>query len=74
MADIAFEVGQTVRLKSGGPLMTVSSVGDDYGVPTVWCVWFDKTTEKTGKYVPGVLEAATAKPPPTVYSGRSVRG
>jgi uncharacterized protein YodC (DUF2158 family) len=32
--------GSVVQLKSGGPLMTVSSVGDIYGLPTVFCDWF----------------------------------
>lgn len=30
-----------VSLKSGGPAMTVTSVGDYYGTLTAWCVWFD---------------------------------
>ncbi len=36
-----FEAGATVALKSGGPVMTVDSVGDEYGTMTAWCVWFD---------------------------------
>lgn len=33
--------GDVVQLKSGGPIMTVSSVGDYLGQPSVWCEWFD---------------------------------
>lgn len=36
MAD-KFEVGQTVRLKSGGPLMTINSINGD----EIWCEWFN---------------------------------
>lgn len=40
-----FEIGDTVRLKSGGPLMTVHDIGD-YSLsggpnPGLLCVWFD---------------------------------
>lgn len=43
MADATTEiqVGDVVYLKSGGPAMTVSSVGDRYGTLTAWCDWFD---------------------------------
>jgi uncharacterized protein YodC (DUF2158 family) len=39
-----FEAGDTVRLKSGGPLMTVEQVGklDLIGDDAVWCVWFER--------------------------------
>lgn len=36
MAD--FKKGDTVRVKSGGPLMTVAELGPEDGVK---CVWFD---------------------------------
>jgi uncharacterized protein YodC (DUF2158 family) len=42
MEDVKFEIGDTVYLKSGGPLMTVYKVTDNY----VSCEWFP-THEKT---------------------------
>ena len=35
------QTGDVVVLKSGGPSMTVKSVGDYYGTLTAWCDWFD---------------------------------
>jgi len=46
---MAFKAGDTVRLKSGGPLMTVASIlrGDaHYAV----CQWFEGTTLKQGQF------------------------
>jgi len=34
------KAGDVARLKSGGPSMTVESIGDLHGTPTVWCTWF----------------------------------
>jgi uncharacterized protein YodC (DUF2158 family) len=48
MAD-DFQVGDTVQLKSGGPLMTVDSLGvERQGSTTqgVYCSWFEKIKGK----------------------------
>jgi uncharacterized protein YodC (DUF2158 family) len=51
------EPGAVVRLKSGGPSMTVSSVGDNWGEPGVWCDWFDeKQNPQTKVFKPHQLE------------------
>ena len=41
MAENELKPGDTVQLKSGGPVMTVTSIGDDYGTLSAWCAWFD---------------------------------
>jgi uncharacterized protein YodC (DUF2158 family) len=54
-----FKVGETCRLKSGGPLMTVESYGtslDDK--PLVNTIYFDKEhKEQTGQYKEEMLSA-----------------
>ena len=42
---MTLRIGDIVELKSGGPPMTVTSVGTDFGKPTVWCAWFDGTMQ-----------------------------
>jgi uncharacterized protein YodC (DUF2158 family) len=42
--------GDVVVLKSGGPKMTVTSVGDHYGTPTGWCAWFDGKKQCNGTF------------------------
>jgi uncharacterized protein YodC (DUF2158 family) len=32
-----------VQLNSGGPQMTVTGVGSEDGVRSVWCTWFEGT-------------------------------
>ncbi|HEY8066250.1 MAG TPA: DUF2158 domain-containing protein [Methylosinus sp.] len=39
MAD-EIKTGSVVRLKSGGPKMTVDEVAEKYGTITAWCTWF----------------------------------
>lgn len=37
------KIGDVIRLKSGGPRMTVSEVDEDSGgTMSVWCEWFDE--------------------------------
>jgi len=41
MAD--FQLGDVVHLKSGGPLMTITDIGDyGDGHTSARCTWFDK--------------------------------
>ncbi|MGQ7934718.1 YodC family protein [Paraburkholderia sp. D1E] len=54
-----FSKGDVVQVKSGGPAMTVSNVGDYSGMGTgpqdgVLCIWFDGK-----KKVEDVFDAAT---------------
>ncbi|MFN3675302.1 MAG: YodC family protein [Sphingomonas pseudosanguinis] len=58
MAD-DFTIGDTVALKSGSPNMTVTQIGEVYGTPTVWTVWFDKTKKFTGDFPPETLRKVT---------------
>jgi uncharacterized protein YodC (DUF2158 family) len=53
-----FQIGDTVRLKSGGPLMTVDNIGkDSMNRPMIWCSWFDgKQVLQTKTFVPATLE------------------
>ena len=39
MAD-EIKAGDTVQLKSGGPVMTADWVADQYGVMSAYCIWF----------------------------------
>lgn len=42
----SFSKGQTVRLKSGGPTMTIEDVGSIEGIEqAALCVWFDDKKE-----------------------------
>lgn len=50
--------GDVVRVKSGGPKMTVWQVGKAAmtGADTVWCVWFVGNTKHDGTFEPDALE------------------
>lgn len=62
--------GDTVRLKSGGPLMTVQSIADNEAS----CTWFDdKNNRKEGIFDPATLKADT-RPAPGISTGSIVRG
>jgi uncharacterized protein YodC (DUF2158 family) len=52
-----FKIGDVVQLKSGGPKMTVTSVGVEHysEKPVVSCVWFVETKESRGNFPPDAL-------------------
>ncbi len=54
MADLV--AGDVVKLKSGGPLMTVKWVEDS----EAYCEWFDKTVNKGAKF--SVVQLAKTGP------------
>lgn len=57
MAD--FQVGDVVRLKSGGPKMTVTQVGANATtrLSSVWCTWFVSTKQEEGTFPVEAVEA-----------------
>ena len=62
---MSFEAGDLVKLKSGGPTMTVEQVGKKSMTEedAVWCVWFEKVGNKQvvqrDTFPPVVLEKAS---------------
>lgn len=53
----SFQVGDVVRLKSGGPAMTVENTGKDgVGKPYVRCTWFNDATKASESFAPAALE------------------
>ena len=62
-----FKVGDTVRMRSGGPRMTVTAVGGDNDVPKVTCVWFDGMKQMEATFPSAAVmdapETKAAEPP-----------
>jgi uncharacterized protein YodC (DUF2158 family) len=48
MDDLA--PGDVVQLKSGGPVMTIASIGDYYGERKALCEWFDNKKSMSGTF------------------------
>jgi len=58
---MSFPVGETVELKSGGPIMTVIEAGSDAfaGEPHVSCKWFDSAGKvQSESFPPAALRKA----------------
>jgi uncharacterized protein YodC (DUF2158 family) len=64
MADQVFKIGDVVKLKSGGPDMTIENIGKygKYGMTatedSAKCVWFEKTNRKESVFALPLLERA----------------
>jgi uncharacterized protein YodC (DUF2158 family) len=54
-----FQVGDVVKLTSGGPKNDRYSSGDVYGRLTVWCAWLVSTKQENGLFPVGAVETAT---------------
>jgi uncharacterized protein YodC (DUF2158 family) len=66
-----FNVGDTVQLKSGGPRMTVTGIGDHHGVMSVWCDWFIASKKETDVFPIDALKAVGDLKPVNVRRPRS---
>jgi uncharacterized protein YodC (DUF2158 family) len=70
MEGTDFKPGDLVRVKSGGPAMTVEQVAARAmtGEEAVWCVWFEKVGQRQvaqkETFVPVVLEKVDKTPRP----------
>jgi len=55
-----FKIGDLVKLKSGGPTMTVEDIGPNFAEETtVYCAWFDgKNMPQKANFPPAALCAA----------------
>ena len=56
-----FKIGDVVRLKSGSPEMTITSVGDQVGLvrlgpESVACRWFDGKKMMSARFPPDSLQ------------------
>ncbi len=55
----AFQSGDVVALKSGGPKMTVDQTGPgSFGRAAVWCDWFEGHKKISDTFPPTSLEYA----------------
>ncbi len=58
-----FQIGDIVRLKSGGPDMTVNAVNVGVTGKQVYCVWFAGKKHEGAQFHPDVLEPVESKAP-----------
>ncbi|EPK0249914.1 DUF2158 domain-containing protein [Serratia marcescens] len=54
----AFDVGDLVKLKSGGPDMTIQSVSETSTSYSYWCQWFAGRKLERGNFSEASLESA----------------
>jgi uncharacterized protein YodC (DUF2158 family) len=62
--DNKFKVGDVVQLKSGGPLMTIASIGIASSQEQLAsCIWFEGSKKNNGNFLASVLMAMPSEPP-----------
>ena len=63
--ETEIKVGDVVRLKSGGPAMTVTAIDEQ----KAFCEWFESTEQHQGTFVLAALEPSNPsdRPKPTVF-------
>ncbi len=66
MADQEFNVGEKVRLKSGGPVMVIDHIGQHTADHRATCVWFDGTKQCQGVFALATLLHVTDEDDPNV--------
>lgn len=54
-----FEIGDTVVLNSGGPIMSITSMSPDR---SIWCTWFAGKKNEKASFKPENLLHAAVKP------------
>lgn len=61
MKDGPMEIGDVVRLKSGGPKMTIVSIDESAGAS---CTWFDRNGKRhESVFALATVEVFVARPP-----------
>jgi uncharacterized protein YodC (DUF2158 family) len=74
MAEQKFFAGQTVKLKSGGPVMTVMGA-QLFGDPNMYvCQWFAGKTHKQAQFPAANLKLASPEETPKRVIARKPRG
>jgi uncharacterized protein YodC (DUF2158 family) len=63
-----YKEGDVVRLKSGGPRMTVTATGDRMGTPSVWCTWFVGNKRDSDVFPIGAVESVDTDSSPQTVS------
>jgi uncharacterized protein YodC (DUF2158 family) len=55
---MAFQAGNVVQLKSGGPRMTITGLGTAGGKESAWCAWFEGTENRSAVFPIEAIELA----------------
>jgi len=64
MDDHTFNPGDVVQVRSGGPVMTVESIGSMVDNDSVNCVWFEKNKQMQGRFAAVALRKYRPAPGP----------